>query len=397
MQSKYDVLIIGGGPGGAMAGKAVADAGLSCCIVEKRPAIGAPVRCAEGVGMEISELIDLNPKWISSKIEGAQLVAPDGEVLELNPEMAGNEVGYVLDRKIFDRELVWNAANAGCDVFVKSRASSAIMKDGKVCGAVIEHGGETFEVTADVVIAADGVESKFARWCGIDTTVPLAEIETCVQYLMTNIDIDSGMNVFYLGREVAPEGYVWIFSKGDRTANVGIGISGKVCKDGKRPKDYLDAFIAEHLPNGKIIELIVGGVSACRPLECTVADGLIIVGDAARVSDPLTGGGIINAMYTGKLAGEVAAECIAAGDCSKSALMKYDAEWRSSRMGKALKRNYEIKEIFIKLKDEKLDSIVNSVKKLDMEIFDTKYLVRELVKHNPWLLKEINSLRRLLD
>ncbi len=248
------------------------------------------------------------------------------------------------------------------------------------------------------MIAADGVESKFARWCGIDTTVPMAEIETCVQYLMTDIDIDSGLNAFYLGRDVAPEGYVWIFSKGEKTANVGIGISGKMCKDGKRPKDYLDAFIAEHLPNGKIIELMAGGVSACKPLECTVADGLIIVGDAARLSDPITGGGIINAMYTGKLAGEVAAESIAAGgDCSKKALMRYDTEWRCSKMGKGLKRNYQVKEIFIKLKDEKLNSIVKSVNKLDMEIFDTKYLIRELVKYNPWLLKDIGTLRRLLD
>ncbi len=397
MQNKYDVLIIGGGPGGAMAGKAVADAGLSCCIVEKRPAIGAPVRCAEGVGREISDYIDLDPKWISSTIEGALLVAPNGATLKLDPKMAGNEVGYVLDRKIFDRELVWNAANAGCDVYVKARASSAIMKDGKVCGAVIETGGKTVEVYADVVIAADGVESKFARWCGIDTTVPMAQLETCVQYLMTDIDIDPGLNAFYLGREVAPEGYVWIFSKGDRTANVGLGISGKMCKEGKRPKDYLDAFVAEHFPNGKAIELMPGGVSVCRPLACTVADGLIIVGDAARLSDPITGGGIINALYTGKLAGEVAAECISSNDCSKKALMKYDTEWRSSKMGKSLERNYQVKEIFIKLRDEKLNSIVNSVSKLDMETFDTKYLLLKIVKYNPWLLKEIVTLKHLLE
>jgi digeranylgeranylglycerophospholipid reductase len=397
MKNKYDVLIIGGGPGGAMAGKAVAEAGLSCCIVEKRPAIGAPVRCAEGVGSEVADFIELDPKWISSTIEGALLVAPDGQTLELNPKMAGNEVGYVLDRKIFDRELVWNAANAGCDVWVKSRASNAIIIDGKVCGAIIETGGKTVEVYADVVIAADGVESKFARWCGIDTTVPLTEIETCVQYLMTDIDIDPGLNAFYLGREVAPEGYVWIFSKGDRTANVGIGISGRVCKEGNRPKDYLDAFIAERFPHGKAIELMAGGVSACKPLACTVADGLIIVGDAARLSDPITGGGIINALYTGKLAGEVAAASIASGDCSKKALMKYDTEWRSSKMGKGLKRNYQVKEIFIKLKDEKLNSIINSVNKLDMETFDTKYLIRELVKYNPWLLKDIGALKHLLD
>jgi len=102
-------------------------------------------------------------------------------------------------------------------------------------------------------------------------------------------------------------------------------------------------------------------------------------------------------MYSGKLAGEVAAECIAAGDCSKSALMKYDTEWRNSKMGKGLKRNYQVKEIFIKLKDEKMNSIVSSVKKIDMEIFDTKYLIRELLKYNPWLLKDIGALRRLLD
>jgi len=66
-------------------------------------------------------------------------------------------------------------------------------------------------------------------------------------------------------------------------------------------------------------------------------------------------------------------------------------------MGKGLKRNYQVKEIFIKLKDEKLNSIVSSVNKLDMEIFDTKYLIRELVKYNPWLLKDIGTLRRLLD
>ena len=80
---------------------------------------------------------------------------------------------------------------------------------------------------ADVVIAADGVESKFSRWCGIDTTVPVREIMSSVQYVMTDIDIDEHSTVFYLGNEVAPEGYLWVFPKGERSANVGIGISGK--------------------------------------------------------------------------------------------------------------------------------------------------------------------------
>ena len=310
--------------------------------------------------------------------------------------MAGNEVGYVLDRKIFDRELVWKAAMAGADVFVKARATDAIVEDGVVRGAVVEDMGGRKEVRAKVTVAADGVESKFARWCGMDTAVPMAELETCAQYLMTGIDIDPSLTVFYLGNEVAPEGYVWVFPKGERRANVGIGISGKKSGDGHRARDYLDTFVRRHFPEGKVIELIVGGVSVCRPLACTVADGLIVIGDAARLSDPITGGGIYNAMYTGDLAGKVAADCIRRGDVSREALMVYDRTWRESPMGKAIERNYKIKEFFITLDDEKLNTLINSAKNIEMDKFSTLTLVRDLIQHNPRMLIELQALKKSL-
>jgi digeranylgeranylglycerophospholipid reductase len=123
MKNKYDVLVIGGGPAGALAAKTAAEKGLSACIVEKRPAIGAPVRCAEGIGKEaLLEFIDPDPRWISAEMTGAGIVAPDGFFMKLESAMAGSKVGYVLDRKFFDRELVWKAAEAGADVAVKSRA-----------------------------------------------------------------------------------------------------------------------------------------------------------------------------------------------------------------------------------------------------------------------------------
>lgn len=299
MKNKYDVLVIGGGPAGAIAAKTAVEKGLSACIVEKRPAIGAPVRCAEGIGKEaLLEFIEPDPRWISAEMTGADIVAPDGFCMKLGSAMAGSKVGYVLDRKFFDRELVWKAAEAGADVAVKSRATAPIIEDGVVKGAKIEAGGKVSNVHATVVIAADGVESKFSKWCGIDTTVPVREIMSSVQYVMTDIDIDPGATVFYLGNEVAPEGYLWVFPKGKRTANVGIGISGKKSGEGHRAKDYLDRFVKTTFPHGKTIEFIPGGVSVCRPLPCTVADGLIIAGDAARVVDPLTGGGIYNGMFT---------------------------------------------------------------------------------------------------
>jgi len=393
MKSKYDILVVGGGPAGALAGRTAAEKGLSALIVEKRPAIGAPVRCAEGIGKEaLHEFIDPDPRWISADMTGAAIVAPDGFVMRLDSALAGGKVGYVLDRKIFDRELVWKASEAGADVAVKSRAAAPIMENGAVKGAKIEFAGKTTEVRADVVIAADGVESKFSKWCGIDTTIPVREIMSSVQYVMTDIDIDEHATIFYLGNDVAPEGYLWVFPKGKRSANVGIGISGKKSGDGHRAKDYLDKFVKKTFPDGKTIEYIPGGVSVCRPLDCTVADGLMITGDAARVVDPLTGGGIYNAMYTGRLAAEVAAECIEKGDVSKKALMKYDRAWRGSKMGKGIERNYHIKEYLIKQPDTKLNDIIHSVSKIDMQEFSTIHLIKEIIKANPKLVLELGAL-----
>ena len=393
MKSRYDVLVIGGGPAGALAGKTAAEKGLSALIVEKRPAIGAPVRCAEGIGKEaLHEFIDPDPRWISAEMTGATIVAPDGFVMKLGSAMAGSKVGYVLDRKIFDRELVWKATEAGCDITVKSRAAAPILENGAVKGAKIEYAGKKTDVRADVVIAADGVESKFSRWCGIDTTVPLREIMSSVQYVMTDIDIDEYSTVFYLGNEVAPEGYLWVFPKGKRSANVGIGISGKKSGNGHRAKDYLDRFVKKTFPEGKTIEYIPGGVSVCRPLDCTVADGLIIAGDAARVVDPPTGGCIYNPMYTRWLSAEVAAVCIGKGDVSKKALMMYDRSWRDSKLGKSIERNYLIKEYLIKQPDTKLNDIIHSVSTINLKEFTTMNLIKEIIRANPKLVLELGAL-----
>jgi len=393
MKSHYNLLVVGGGPAGAIAARTAAHQGLSSCLVEKRPAIGAPVRCAEGIGREaLTEFVKPDERWISAEMKGAAIVAPDGTMMKLESGLAGNKVGYILDRKVFDRELVWQAAEAGSDVAVKTRAAAPIMEDGVVKGAKVEYCGKVSNITADIVIAADGVESKFARWCGIDTTVPVREIMSGAQYVLTDIDIDPHSTIFYLGSRVAPEGYLWVFPKGKRSANVGIGISGKKSGSGHRAKDYLDRFVEKTFPKGKPIEFIVGGVSVCRPLECTVADGLIITGDAARVVDPLTGGGIYNAMFTGRLASQVAADCIAKGDTGKGALMAYDAGWRTSKMGKSIERNYHIKEYLIRLSDEKLNAIIHSAAQLKLSEFSTFTLIKELMKVNPKLVIELGAL-----
>ena len=380
MRSAYELLVIGGGPAGAIAARTAAKAGHSVLLVEKRPAIGAPVRCAEGIGSEgLSQFVRPDDRWISARTRRTELVVPDGRSLLFESEMGGEKGGYVLDRKIFDRELVRQAAQAGAEVMVRTRASAPLMDWGRVKGAVLESGGEQKRVEAAVTIAADGVESAFSRWCGVDTRIPVRGIMSCAQYLVTGIPIDPERKVMFLGRLVAPGGYLWIFPKGDTMANVGIGIPGDQSGTGHRACDYLDRFVRERFPTGKTIESVVGGVPVCLPPACTVADGLMIAGDAARVVDPLTGGGIYNAMFTGDLAAQVASKAIRSGQVDQAALMPYDQGWRSSEVGRIIARSSRIREHFITFTDEDLDLLISLAAGRDLKGTSVLGLITDLI------------------
>ncbi|MBP2132117.1 digeranylgeranylglycerophospholipid reductase [Methanomicrobium sp. W14] len=390
MKSRYDVLVIGGGPGGAVAAEKAAAEGLSVCLAEKRPAIGTPVRCAEGIGKEaLKKFIDPDPCFISAEISRAAITAPDGESMILDSSKCGNKIGYVVERKIFDRELVRQAADSGADILLKTNAKAPVIENGFIKGAYLE--GMADKISADVVIAADGVESRFSRMCGINTLVSPREMMSGAQYLLAGIDIEPDMNIFNVGNSVAPKGYLWVFPKGESIANVGVGIQGLKSGEGHRAKDYLDNFVRKKFPGGKIIEFITGGVPVCRPLPETAADGLMVVGDAARVVEPLTGGGIYNAMYTGELAAKVAVDSISGEDYSRDSLGKYDSLWRSSPMGKSLEQNYLMKEYFVTLSDEKLNRLIHSASKIALKDFSVIQLVKELVLRNPELIIELRS------
>src|SRR5659263_754870 len=298
MRSRYDVIGVGAGPGGSITAKTCAEAGLNVLLIEKRQEIGDPVRCAEGVAKEgLIKHIQPDSRWISAEVKGSKIIAPDGTQIKMSEEDSGDKAGYTLERKVFDRALAQQAAMAGAQVMVKTRATGLLRNNGCIKGINAMYMGETYEIKADIVIGADGVESKVGRWGGIDTSLKPEDIDTCAQFLVSNIEAGE-YSKFFMGEKYTPGGYVWIFPKGPHTANVGLGILGSKCGN-VRPITLLENFMKTYLPQGKIIEMVVGGVPVGGPIKQTVANGHILVGDAARQSDPLTGGGIINAMDAG--------------------------------------------------------------------------------------------------
>jgi digeranylgeranylglycerophospholipid reductase len=388
MKTDYDVIVVGAGPGGSMAAKTAAKMGLDTLLIEKRQEIGTPVRCAEGVSKnELKDLIELDERWIAADIVGAKIYAPDGTELRMSEERAGSEVGYVLERKIFDRHLARLAAREGAEVIVKTRAFGLERSNG-VATLKLMHQGEIFEVSAPIIIGADGVESKVGQWAGINTSLKLNEIESCVQYLMADIDIEPEYCHFYLGNKVAPGGYVWIFPKGEREANVGIGVLASRAR--RTAKEYLDEFVKRTFPQGSIVEIVVGGVPVKGPIERAVSDNVMLVGDAARHTDPITGGGILNAMKAGIYAGEVAAIAIERKDYSSKTLALYDEKWKAT-IGKTIGRNLLIKEKFVKFSDNELNKLAHSIAKYEVEEMSVRGLMTRLILKNPKLLWDLKD------
>ena len=391
MKGEYDVIVVGAGPGGSLAARTAAERGLDVLLIEKRQEIGDPVRCAEGTSKAgLARFMEPDPRWICAEVDSARIFAPDGTMVELSERLAGNEVGYVLERKVFDRAVAKTAARAGAEVQVKTQATGLIVEDGRVAGIRGKQRGDDFEARARVVVGADGVESKVGRWAGINTTLKLKDIETCAQFLMADIDIVPNSCDFYMGNKYAPGGYVWVFPKGKREANVGLGMLGSKYK-GKHPIQYLREFAEWKFPGGKVLETVVGAVPVSGMLPRLSTGGLVLVGDAGRVSDPITGGGICNAMESGQIAGDVVAGCVRRGDVSAGALAEYDRRVREE-LGKSLDRNYRIKEVVTKVSDQTMNVVAHSLQGVELEDVTIPKLVKEIVTRNPGALKELVGL-----
>ncbi len=327
-----DVLVVGAGPAGSMAAKTAAEHGMDVILIERNGEIGVPVRCAEGVNNFITQNtgVLMEPSFVKKRIEGTKIYFY-GETYNLDTKKWG---GYTLDRKVFDKHLASLAEKAGANVFTNTTALKVEKRGGQremlVRGIDGEH-----KIKAKVIIGADGFECNVGRMCGIGRPWRLDEFVKGYELVLSGVSLaDDDIWHICFGKEF-PNGYAWIFPKGNKIANVGVALDPQ--------GDALNAlkFFMEEYPgitdmlggDYDIVEVRGGGIPICgpKPIEKTVADGLILVGDAAGIVEPITGEGICPGMLSGIAAGETASECIRTGTWGMKSLRVYADRWRDKR------------------------------------------------------------------
>ena len=288
MDKTFNTIIVGAGPGGLSAGRYLKDA----IILDQKKEIGLPVQCAEGLSKRFLDKMNISPdpEWISATIDTTQIVLPNGK--EVNLYSPGQS--YVIDRKGFER-------------FLARMSQAEICLGQRVID--IEKQGEFWEVKTKqgrafrsrYLIGADGPFSIVREKVFGQKIRVLPVVEYLVE--LTN-EIDTSKLLIYFDRGWLGTGYAWIFPKSKNRANIGLGSVEKKDSLNELLRNFLENRVREKFGPYRILENRSSVGPWVKELMKVARDNALLVGDAAGLVDTISGGGIGNAMLSGRLAAE---------------------------------------------------------------------------------------------
>ncbi|GAB2451517.1 geranylgeranyl reductase family protein [Xylanimonas ulmi] len=372
-----DVIVVGAGPAGSSTAHWCACAGLDVLLLEKA-AFPRDKICGDGLTPRaVAELVrmgvDIDPAdgWIRN--EGLRVFAGRRSWELPWPEVAAFPgYGMARSRMTFDHLLAQHAQRSGAKLLERTKVTGPLTDErtGRVVG-VRAQAADRREVVyrAPVVVAADGVSSRFATSLGIarrdDRPLGTAyrtyfrtdgpsgpTARHADSWMESHLELWSGQP----GKSDLLPGYGWIFALGDGTVNVGLGsVSSTPQRQSAVGHDYralLQRWV-EGAPEawGLSPESQLGPIrGAALPMGFNRApmyrDGTILVGDAAGMVSPFNGEGIAYALQAGRVAADAIAQArTRTSDAAREAVLGGYAE----RMRADLGGYYTLGRAFVRL------------------------------------------------
>tara|TARA_B100001094_G_scaffold333033_1_gene408026 strand:- start:2331 stop:3530 length:1200 start_codon:yes stop_codon:yes gene_type:complete len=284
----YQVVIIGAGPVGGRLATELALRGVSTLMVEEHAEIGRPFQCAGLVNPPAMERVNLQDT-ILQNVDGALIHSPSGIMVPVGKD--GRTRTHVVCRKRFDQGVVAQAMSAGADLWLLSKPIDAnVSKD---CVDIkIEREGEIIDIKCDLLIGADGAHSWTRRYFKLGRP---KEMMIGFQADVSGLIGKDNWLEMYTGKDVAPGFFAWVIPTGDDTHRIGVW-SRPQDLEGRSVEQCYDALLQHPLWKERF-----SGVKEiaryCGPVPCGVIrkpfkDRVMVIGDAAGMAKPTTGGGI---------------------------------------------------------------------------------------------------------
>ena len=338
----YDILVVGAGPAGASAAAEAARRNRRVLLVERRAAVGVPVQCAEYIPAPLIGELEVDKQYIVQAITGLNTYLNNRLIQETRTN------GFIIRRDVLDRLLADKARQKGARLLLNTKA---IARDGKRVLLKTRGRQQAFSITARVVIGADGPRSTVARWLGTRPPDRIAAAQVRVP-LVAGLDTAE----VYFEPEIFG-GYAWLFPRGAE-ASVGLGLKkrGDACPP---LRILLDRFLRQRRNEGRIGEKVsqrISGWIPASPVDRIVYENILLAGDAAGQTHPITGAGIFPAVICGRMAGKWAARAAAANDLAL--LNRYRCEY-AELFGETMQRARE-RRCFMEANWDRLDEIFKS-------------------------------------
>jgi digeranylgeranylglycerophospholipid reductase len=315
IDADYQVAVIGAGPMGSFAAERMARAGLRVLMLEKDAVPGTSTVCGGGMHIEVPRYASLPDDVIERKLFACRLVV-SGNVREWRFPTTQ----YVtIKRSDLDRYLAERAVKAGA-----SLRTSALVKEVRPSEGIARYEevgtGRLREVRADVFVFADGPHSLAFR------TIPGLTASKDVRWVGVEYDLATRPGEFdaleiALDRDRLPFGYYWVFPKSD---HVNVGLIRWAAADGPPLRGQLDEFVESRDDlRGRRVLRKLGGVIPAVTVSPFQWENCLVIGDAAGMLNPLTGGGYICGFLSAKLAAQTCVEAFAGGRLAPERLRRY--------------------------------------------------------------------------
>ena len=371
-----------------MAAYELARRGRSVRVLEEHPRVGYPVQCAGLVSRRAIALAG-SDRTVRQAVHGAAVFGPSrGSIAFRAPDPRA----FVIDRGAWDIELADRAARAGAEFDLACRFDRRLSADGEGVRVAVTHAdGRQEEWRARLVIGADGVTSAVARSFRLRRPVeilPAFEAEFPVS------PGDPDQVEVYLSNRFSPGLFGWWVPDGNGGARVGLAAHANGTS-ARRYFDRLVAYLARRF--GVPLTNPTGFIASGIPLGIvprTVADRVLLVGDAAAQVKPLSGGGIFVGMRCAQIAAEVVDGALMADDLSAGKLEGYERRWREE-FGDEFSRALALRRLFVRLTDADLDRLIEVLRSSDLletivafgDIDFPTHVSRRLLTQSPRLLR----------